>query len=153
MCVQAAVTVKTIAGEEIARQHKIVVCDMEMKPVKKQKAPWKSRIKVWRLKENEVKEKYENTLKNASMYAEGDANKKWENMKEIMINAAEDACGKTKGSPRHQETWWWNEEVESFVDRKRECYQEWYKAKERKKNEAKLPGKGHLCQMELQCQK
>ena len=58
-------------------------------------------------------------------------------MKEIMINAAEEACGKTKGPPRHQETWWWNEEVESFVDRKRECYQEWYKAKERKKNEDK----------------
>ena len=134
--------VKTIAGEEIARQHKIVVCDMEMKPVKKQKAQWKSRIKVWRLKEDEVKEKYENTLKNASMNAEGDANKKWENMKEIMINAAEDACGKTKGPPRHQETWWWNEEVESFVDRKRECYQEWYKAKERKKNEDKAAREG-----------
>ena len=67
--------VKTIAGEEIARQHKIVVCDMEMKPVKKQKAQWESRIKVWRLKEDEVKEKYEN----ASMYAEGDANEQWEN--------------------------------------------------------------------------
>merc|ERR1712072_832198 len=103
---------------------------------------WQSRIKVWRLKEDEVKEKYESTLKNASMNADGDANKKWENMKEIMINAAEEACGKTKGPPRHQETWWWNEEVESFVDRKRECYQEWYKAKERKKNEDKATRDG-----------
>ena len=30
--------VKTIAGEEIARQHKIVVCDMEMKPLKSKKS-------------------------------------------------------------------------------------------------------------------
>ena len=44
--------VKTIAGEEITRQHKIVVCDLEMKPVKKQKVKCQSRIKVWRLKKN-----------------------------------------------------------------------------------------------------
>ena len=67
---------------------------MEMKLVKKQKVKWQSRIKVWRLKEDEVKEKYENTLKKAIINADGDANKKWENMKEIMSHAAEEACGK-----------------------------------------------------------
>ena len=136
--------VKAIAGEEVVRQHKLVVCDMKMKPVKKQKVKWESKIKLWKLKDKEVKEKYEQKLKESNMNEDADVNKKWENMKGTMINVAEEVCGKTKGPPRHKETWWWNEETERYVNRKQECYQDWYKAKERKKKEDKDQREGRL---------
>ena len=47
--------VKVIAGEEIARQHKLVVCDLKFKIDKKQKVKWKNKIKIWKLKKGKVR--------------------------------------------------------------------------------------------------
>ena len=42
-------------------------------------------------------------------------NDHWQQMKDIMIETAQDICGMTKGPRRHKETWWWNEEVVEAV--------------------------------------
>ena len=47
--------VKVIAGEEIVRQHKLVVCDLKFKIDKKQKVKWKNKIKIWKLKKGKVR--------------------------------------------------------------------------------------------------
>jgi len=36
-------------------------------------------------------------------------------MKDIMMETSQE-CGVSKGSCRHQETWWWNEEVAEAVN-------------------------------------
>ena len=33
-------------------------------------------------------------------------NDHWQQMKDIMMETAEDICGMTKGPRRHKETWW-----------------------------------------------
>jgi len=43
-------------------------------------------------------------------------------MKGIMMESAQDICGMTKGSHRHKETWWWNEEVAEAVREKKIKY-------------------------------
>ena len=48
----------------------------------------------------------------------GDVNKTWENARDGLLKAAREACGWTKGPPRHVETWWWNEEVGNKVNEK-----------------------------------
>ena len=47
--------VKVIAGEEIVRQHKLVVCDLKFKIDKKQKVKWKNKIKIRKLKKGKVR--------------------------------------------------------------------------------------------------
>ena len=50
--------VKVIAGEEIVKQHRLVVCDMKLKVEKKKKVKWVSKIKVWKLKEEKARQEY-----------------------------------------------------------------------------------------------
>ena len=46
-----------------------------------------------------------------------------------MLKAASEACGWTKGPPRHLETWWWNEEVGNKVNVKKLKFKAWCQAK------------------------
>ena len=41
---------------------------------------------------------------------------------------AEEVCGRTKGPPRHSESWWWNDDVGKVVDEKRKLYKAWKKS-------------------------
>jgi len=52
-------------------------------------------------------------------------NDHWQQMKSIMMESAQDICGMTKGPRRHQETWWWNEEVAEAVREKKIKYGKW----------------------------
>ena len=56
-------------------------------------------------------------------------NDHWQQMKDIMMETAQDICGMTKGPRRHKETWWWNEEVAEAVGGKEDKVQ---KVEERK---------------------
>jgi len=43
-------------------------------------------------------------------------------MKNIMMETAQNICGISKGPCRHKETWWWNEEVAEAVREKKIKY-------------------------------
>ena len=49
--------VKVIAGE-VVRQHKLLVCDIAYKMDKKVKTKWRSETKIWKLKEEDKRNKY-----------------------------------------------------------------------------------------------
>ena len=59
---------------------------------------------------------------------------RWNATKGVWHKAAELACGWTKGTLRHTETWWWNEEVAKAIERKRRCYKIWHKTKTARRN-------------------
>ena len=48
-----------------------------------------------------------------------DVNEHCQQMKNIMMETAQVTCGLSKGSCRHKETWWWNEEVAEAVREKK----------------------------------
>ena len=54
-------------------------------------------------------------------------NDHWQQMKGIMMETAQDICGMRKGPRRHEETWWWNEEVAEAVRDKKTEYGKWKK--------------------------
>jgi hypothetical protein len=56
----------------------------------------------------------------------------WQNLKQCLLEGAEEVCGRTKKPGAHRETWWWNEEVDEAVKEKRARYKELGKAKKRK---------------------
>ena len=49
-------------------------------------------------------------------------NDHWQQMKDIMMETAQDIYGMTKGPRRHKETWWRNEEVAEAVRYKKIKY-------------------------------
>jgi len=46
-----------------------------------------------------------------------------------MMDTAQVTCGLSKGTHRHKETWWSNEEVAKAVREKKKRYGNWKKAK------------------------
>jgi len=54
-------------------------------------------------------------------------NDHWQQMKDIMMETAQDIRGMTKGPCRHEETWWWNEDVAEAVREKKIMYGKWKK--------------------------
>ena len=122
---------KVIAGEEVVRQHKLVVCDISYKMDKKVKTNWRSKTKIWKLKDDENRKEYKDKLKLVNTKECRTVNDKWTETRDAMIKAADEVCGRTKGPPRHQETWWWKEEVDKIVEEKRTRYLQWMNAKKR----------------------
>jgi hypothetical protein len=123
--------VKVIAGEECVAQHRLLVSDILIKGANKSKKKYLPRLKVWRLKENSVKEEFAQAVidKKNEVTESQDVNDKWNKMKEVWLQAAEQVCGWSKGPTRHSESWWWNDEVEKAVEEKKRCYKIWHKSK------------------------
>ena len=53
---------------------------------------------------------------------EGNVEGVWNGLKSCLLEVVEDVCGRSKGRPRHRETWWWNDDVAEAVDQKRKLF-------------------------------
>ncbi len=53
----------------------------------------------------------------------------WRGFKCGLLKTADKVCGRTKGRPKHRETWWWNDEVAKVVEEKRRQFKVWKKLK------------------------
>ena len=112
--------VKVIPGEEIVSQHYLLLMDMAFKKKVRRKVKFRKKLKLWRLRDSEVKEEF----------AEGDNSKCNDNddccgLKRKLLDLVSEVCGYIKGKPRHFETWWWNKDVDVAVCRKRELFRIW----------------------------
>ena len=43
----------------------------------------------------------------------------------VLLDVASEVFGYTEGKPRHFDTWWWNQDKDVAVCRKRELYRIW----------------------------
>ena len=88
------------------------------------------RVRVWKLKEEKTCEEFRcrvgDKVEEVKWKGLG-VNNHWQQMKDIMMETAQDICGMTKGPRRHKETWWWNEEVAEAVRDKKIKYGKWKK--------------------------
>ena len=89
-----------------------------------------SRCRVWRLKDVSVQNQFLDEIQSAL------ASKKvvgveevWRGFKCGLLETADKVCGRTKGRPKHRETWWWNDEVAKVVEEKRRQFKIWNKSK------------------------
>jgi len=124
--------VNVIAGEECVSQHWLLVGDVVISSVpRKRKRMHIPRLKVWKLREPNVKQEFARlvTDRKDEVFEADNVESKWNAMKEVWQKATEQVCGWTKGPPRHSETWWWNDEVAKAIEEKRRCYKIWHKTK------------------------
>ena len=93
--------VRVIPGEEIVSQHCILLMDIVFKKKVRRNVKFRKKLKLWRLRELEVKEVFTEGCNNKC-----DGNEDWCGVKRKLLDAASEVCGYTKGKTRHFETWW-----------------------------------------------
>ena len=118
----SAKDVKVIPGEEIVSQHCLLLMDMVSKKKVWKKVKFRKKLKLWRLRESEVKEEFAEGVNNKC-----DGNEDWCGLKRKLLNVVSEVYGYTKAKPRHSETWWWNKDVDVDVRRKTELFRIWNK--------------------------
>ena len=82
---------------------------------------------MWKLREEGVKSEFKVCVDEYKNGCDVTSNVEgcWKVLKDSLLTAADKVCGWTKGPPRHKETWWWNDEVDTAVKEKRELWKNW----------------------------
>ncbi|KAL5153826.1 LINE-1 retrotransposable element ORF2 protein [Glycine soja] len=94
---------KVIPGESLTTQHRVLVMDGEKQGIFQQK--------IW---------------EGWCGQSQGSANDMWNKMSQEIIKVAKETLGESRGfGPRGKESWWWNENLQSKVRVKKECFKEW----------------------------
>ena len=104
--------VKVIQGE---LQHRLlVVVDVEEQKLKMSvKKSRRVRWRVWKLKEKEIKEKFEEGVVEL---VDTDLMNLWGSYKKGVLQASDELCGKTRWRGDRGNTWWWNEKERDAID-------------------------------------
>ena len=113
--------------EEYGKQHKLVIGSVKCRIFKKKEATCQPRLKLWRLRDEDVAGSFCTRLNamQEGLETSEDVDGRWRAGRDCLTKAAGEICGHTRGKPRHKETWWWNEEVRELVDRKRRLWKIW----------------------------
>src|SRR5580658_1288654 len=89
-----------------------------------------SKCRDWKLKDDGVRSLFQEKVQaKAAVRSKGDGENMWNELKGCLLEASEETYGRTKGRPRHMETWWWTEDVSKVVKKKKRTFKIWKKLK------------------------
>ncbi|KAK3528423.1 hypothetical protein QTP86_034243 [Hemibagrus guttatus] len=112
---------KVVVGESVARQHRMVVCRMTLLvcKTKRSKIEIEKKTKWWKLKKEECCEEFRQKLRQA-LGGQVVLPDDWETTAEVIRETGRKELGVSSGRRKEdKETWWWNEEVQDSIQRKR----------------------------------
>ncbi|KAK3571522.1 hypothetical protein QTP86_012859 [Hemibagrus guttatus] len=116
---------KVVVGESVARQHRMVVCRMTLMVCKMKRSKIEKKTKWWKLKKEECCEEFRQKLRQAlggQVLLPDD----WETTAEVIRETGRKVLGVSSGRRKEdKETWWWNEEVQDSIQRKRLAKKKW----------------------------
>ncbi|KAK3541643.1 hypothetical protein QTP86_033734 [Hemibagrus guttatus] len=118
---------KVVVGESVARQHRMVVCRMTLMvcKTKRSKIEIEKKTKWWKLKKEECCEEFRQKLRQA-LGGQVVLPDDWETTAEVIRETGRKVLGVSSGRRKEdKETWWWNEEVQDSIQRKRLAKKKW----------------------------
>ncbi|KAK3557567.1 hypothetical protein QTP70_030497, partial [Hemibagrus guttatus] len=116
---------KVVVGESVARQHKMVVCRMTLMVCKTKRSKVEKKTKWWKLKKEECCEEFRQKLRQA-LGGQVVLPDDWETTAEVIRETGRKVLGVSSGRRKEdKETWWWNEEVQDSIQRKRLAKKKW----------------------------
>ncbi|KAK3516882.1 hypothetical protein QTP70_028199, partial [Hemibagrus guttatus] len=118
---------KVVVGESVARQHRMVVCRMTLMVCKKKrsKIEIEKKTKWWKLKTEECCEEFRQKLRQA-LGGQVVLPDDWETTAEVIRETGRKVLDVSSGRRKEdKETWWWNEEVQDSIQRKRLAKRKW----------------------------
>ncbi|KAK3506251.1 hypothetical protein QTP70_033602, partial [Hemibagrus guttatus] len=116
---------KVVVGECVARQHRMVVCRMTLMVCKEKRSEIEKKTKWWKLKKEECCEEFRQKLRQA-LGGQVVLPDDWETTAEVIRETGRKVLGVSSGRRKEdKETWWWNEEVQDSIQRKRLAKKKW----------------------------
>ncbi|KAK3568967.1 hypothetical protein QTP86_021378, partial [Hemibagrus guttatus] len=116
---------KVVVGESVAREHRMVVCRMTLMVCKKKMSKMEKKTKWWKLKKEECCEEFKQKLRQA-LDGQEVLPDDWETTAEVIRETERKVLGVSYGRRKEdKETWWWNEEVQDSIQRKRLAKKKW----------------------------
>ncbi|KAK3536323.1 hypothetical protein QTP86_006001 [Hemibagrus guttatus] len=116
---------KVVVGESVARQHRMVVCRMTLMVCKTKRSKTEKKTKWWKLKKEECCEEFRQKLRQA-LGGQVVLPDDWETTAEVIRETGRKVLGVSSGRRKEdKETWWWNEEVQDSIQRKRLAKKKW----------------------------
>ena len=124
---KAVTNVKVIPGEECASQHQLLVCDLRVQPPPPKKRKFAPRLRTWKLRDpatvSRLHEVFRLKIGSAVQHSKSPSvETAWSNLKTPLLEAVTEVCGISRTHQWKNETWWWNEHVESAIAEKRACF-------------------------------
>ena len=110
---------KMIAGDNVAKQHRLLVCRMTLETKKRditKAEPW---IKWWKLKKEDCCEEFREEIRR-DLGGKEELPDDWTNTANVVRETARKVLGvSSKQRKEDKETWWWDEEVQESIRKKR----------------------------------
>ena len=119
--------VKVIPGEEVVQQHALLVCDLRVSIPLPRKRKFVPRLRTWKLRDPAVRSRFSGVFraKVADPVLDKDVSpveSAWSNLKNPLLETAKEVCGLSSEHTWRQQTWWWNEHVNSAIVKKRTLF-------------------------------
>ncbi|KAK3518329.1 hypothetical protein QTP86_018784, partial [Hemibagrus guttatus] len=116
---------KVVVGESVARQHRMVVCRMTLMVCKTKRSKIEKKTKWWKLKKEECCAEFRQKLRQA-LGGQVVLPDDWVSTAEVIRETERKVLGVSSGRRKEdKETWWWNEEVQDSIQRKRLAKKKW----------------------------
>ena len=116
-----------IPGEACLTQHRLVRAKINIRNHSKFKVHVQKRIKMWKLKDPELRERYERKL---AEYLDTTTESSLTKLKDGIMTVGAEICGVTTGRRgRQRETWWWNPVVQSALQEKKVAFKVWQRSR------------------------
>ena len=116
---------KVIAGDNVAKQHRLLVCRMTLETRKRRITKAEPGIKWWKLKNEDCCEKFGEEIRRA-LGGKEELPDDWTTTANIVRDTARKVLGvSSKHRKEDKETWWWNEEVQESIRKKRLAKKRW----------------------------
>ena len=123
--------VKVVPSEECVNQHRLVIWFPVIRFPKKAEKVFTPKVRLWKLKDNEVKQTFEKHVAENAVSLSNSQNVEdiWNSLKSNLLESAKNVCGMTKKGNWRKETWWWEDSVENAIKEKRFKWKSWKKGK------------------------
>ena len=109
---------KVIAGDNVVKQHRLLVCRMTLETRKRRITKAEPRIKWWKLKTEDCCEEFREEIRRA-LGGEEELPDDWTTTANIVRDTAKKVIGvSSKQRKEDKETWWWDEEVQESILKK-----------------------------------
>ena len=116
---------KVIAGDNVAKQHRLLVCWMTLETRKRKITKTEPRIKWWKLKNEDCCEDFREEIIRA-LGGKEELPDDGTTTANVVRDTARKALGvSSKQRKEDKETWWWDEEVQESIRKKRLAKKRW----------------------------
>ena len=107
-----------IAGNNVANQHRLLVCRMTLETKNRKITKAEPRIKLWKLKKQDCCEDFREEIRQA-LDGKEELPEDWTTTANVVRHTAIKVLGvQSKQRKEDTETWWWDEEVQESIRKK-----------------------------------